>query len=503
MTTILDGTLPTGRFTLLQVLIGAISLGVGYILYTVVYNIFFHPLRKYPGPKLWAISKVPFAVLFVSGNAHKKVKELHDKYGDIVRVGPNHLSFLGPQAWRELIGHKKAGESENGKVPGFFSGGPESSVIQIERQAHAWQRRLLAHGFSAQALQAQEGIIKYYVDLLMLRLRERCDEGRATLDAVRWFNYTTFDIVGDLAFGEAFGSLEKATYNPWVEFIFELFKYGAFNWMFMRMPVPTTLGRMMIPKSLQQKITTHNSLIQETLKKRMSQDSERPDFIYYMTRKHREGYLSRDEVESNASVFVVAGSETTATALSGLVFFLGTNPAVKEKVTNEVRTAFQSEDRITINSVQSLRYLNAVIEEGLRLFPPVPCGAPRLTPPEGTTAFSEYIPGNTTLEIWHWPMFRNPKYFTQADEFIPERWLGDPRYNGDRLDMVQAFSFGPRNCLGKNLAWAELRLILARLIWNFDFELAEDSYDWMENIEVYTIYDKPKLNVHYIPRKFE
>ncbi|KAI5920174.1 cytochrome P450 [Camillea tinctor] len=503
MATIPDYILPIGGLTLAPILIGTVLLGVGYFLYTVIYNLFFHPLRKYPGPRLWAISSIPYAITFVSGNAHRKVRELHEKYGETVRLGPDHLAFNGPQAWKEIMGHKKAGEQEIGKVPGFFQGGPELSVIQIEREGHAWQRRLLAHAFSAQALQAQEDLIKHYVDLLIQGIREKGDEGRIAQNAVRWFNYITFDIIGDLAFGESFGALEKGTNHPWVEMIFDLFKYGAFNWMFLRLPVPRSLGIKFIPKSLQEKLATTNALVEANLGKRMSLDLQRPDFVYYMTRKHREGFLSDKEVDSNARLFVVAGSETTATTLSGTTFFLGKNPDIKEKLLNEVRTAFESEDQININNAQSLRYLNAVLEETLRLFPAVPCGVPRMTPPEGATAFGEYIPGKTVMEIWHWPMFRNPKYFTQAEQFAPERWLGDPRYKGDRLDMVQAFSYGPRNCLGKNLAWAEMRLILARLVWNFDFELAKDSYDWMDKIQVYTIYDKPELNVHYVPRKFE
>jgi len=71
--------------------------------------------------------------------------------------------------------------------------------------------------------------------------------------------------------------------------------------------------------------------------------------------------------------------------------------------------------------------------------------------------------------------------------------MGDPRYDGDKVDAWQPFSFGPRNCIGRNLAYMEMRLILARLVWGFDLELFEESQGWAERQKVFILWDKGPL----------
>ena len=88
----------------------------------------------------------------------------------------------------------------------------------------------------------------------------------------------------------------------------------------------------------------------------------------------------------------------------------------------------------------------------------------------------------------------SPRNFTDADSYIPERWLGDPEYASDDRDAIQPFSFGPRNCLGKNLAYHELRLLLAVTLWHFDLELQQESWEWTDQ-KVFLLWDKKPLMV--------
>lgn len=101
--------------------------------------------------------------------------------------------------------------------------------------------------------------------------------------------------------------------------------------------------------------------------------------------------------------------------------------------------------------------------------------------------------------MWQWAINHRPSYWTQPEEFIPERWTGDKRFQNDQFDAMQPFSVGPRNCIGRNLAYAEMRLILARLLLDFDLTLAEDSRDWLASQKCYSLWDKPSLNVHLTP----
>ncbi|KAK1707539.1 cytochrome P450 ClCP1, partial [Colletotrichum acutatum] len=211
--------------------------------------------------------------------------------------------------------------------------------------------------------------------------------------------------------------------------------------------------------------------------------------------------LNFEELKSNSSVLIIAGSETTATALSAITYYLCTNRQALEKLTHEVRTAFSSEAEIEMVSAQQLQYLQAVMNEGLRMYPPVPTGIVRRVTDDGGVFLGQYVPSGTLVQVWHWPAFHSPENFTLPDSFIPERWLDDARFSGDKKEAFQPFSVGPRNCIGRNLAYAEMRLILARMIWNFDMKLSEESRGWDDKSQVYLLWEKGPVNVYLTPRE--
>lgn len=104
------------------------------------------------------------------------------------------------------------------------------------------------------------------------------------------------------------------------------------------------------------------------------------------------------------------------------------------------------------------------------------------------------------VSLFHWAAYHNEKFWALPDEFHPERWLGDPRFANDEREIFQPFHVGPRNCVGKNLAYIEMRLILARVLWNFDIKLADDSKNWASNQKIFMLWEKPSLNVYLTPR---
>lgn len=148
----------------------------------IVYNLFFSPLRSIPGPKLWAISKFPYSLATMSGQGHKYIRELHEKYGDVVRVAPNQVAFVDPKGWKDIMGHRKMGQTENGRDPTFYTLSNDGIIGAISTEAHGYQRRIISHGFSAQSLLDQQPLIQQYVDLLMQRLNENCEGGSKALD---------------------------------------------------------------------------------------------------------------------------------------------------------------------------------------------------------------------------------------------------------------------------------------------------------------------------------
>ncbi|CAG9982954.1 unnamed protein product [Clonostachys byssicola] len=470
-----------------------------YVTSILVYNIYFHPLRNYPGPKIWAASRIPYALMIISGHSHKRVLQLHEQYGEVVRIAPDELAFISPEAWHNIMGHRKQGQGENGKDPLFWEPQP-NAIIAASRENHGRLRRVLAHGFSSQAIMDQQPLVRRYVDLLIERLRERCKDGTEPVGMVSWYNWTTFDIIGDLVFGESFGCLEGSDYHPWVKFIFDAVRINAIQTMFRRWTVTRFCLRWFLPKSLMERAFKHRKLSEEKVAQRLGLGHSRPDFMEAMSHPKAGLSMTMPEIIDNAKFLILAGSETTATALSGATHLLATHPEVLAKLEQEVRTSFIDESQIDLITVQRLDYMLAVLNEAMRFYPPVPTPPLRVTQPQGDTILGHYVPGGTLLGIWQWPMYHSPKNFTLPDAFAPERWLGDPRFAGDRIQALQPFSVGPRNCIGKNLAYAEMRMILARIIWNFDLRLVEPDFNWFDANKTYVLWEKPEYHMYLTPR---
>jgi cytochrome P450 len=479
----------------------SLVLAIGYLLFDVVYNLFFNPLRRFPGPKLWAISNIPYTRMFLSGKGHYKMRQLHQEYGPIVRIGPKDLSINHPDGMKDLRGHRKTGTGENSKDPVLAQFNADN-IIGANRQDHQRFRRVVAHGFSHQSMVDQEPIIAGYVDKFINGLHEVCTNGTKPLDIAAWFNFATFDIIGDLAFGEPFGCLDNKELHPWVSLIFAGVKDLALLSCLTRYPWLNKLIMSLMPKSLNSSWEAHRDTSREKVRKRLASKEDRPDFIDAMIRRTGASgnEMPFEELASNAQVIILAGSETTATLLTATTYFLTTNPETLKKLSDEVRSSFKSESEIDMASVQRLPYMLAVLNEGLRLFPPVINGIQRKVREGGDTIINQYIPGGVSVDIWQWAVYHNPDHFALPDEYIPERWLDDPRFVNDAKRALAPFSIGPRDCVGKNLAYAEMRLILARLLWNFDIRLDPKSAGWDHRSKSYFIWERGPLNVFLTPR---
>ncbi|KAK1975033.1 cytochrome P450 [Colletotrichum cereale] len=488
----------------LAVVLPAILLALGFIRFisNAVYNVYLHPLRNYPGPKLYAATRISFSRMVTSGKPHQKLAELHKRYGPVVRLGPETLDWADPRAFKDLMGHSKgSGGMENYKDPINASNNPHS-IINSGREDHARMRRILAHGFSAQSMVEQQPLIQKQIDLLVRRLHEHCENGRKPLNVVSWYTYTTFDILGDLAFGEPFGCLEKSDYHPWVSSIFNAIHANVYRNQFRRYWITQLFAKWLVPKKLKEHQRRHNQLTLDKVHRRMALGNSRPDFVQSMMRKEGNLAMSKSEIEQTADTLIIAGSETTASVLSSVTFFLTTHPEAMAKLVEEVRTSFSSEKSIDVLSVQNLRYMLAVLNESMRLYPVVPISPTRIIKPGGDYICERYVPAGTRVMVSQWPIYHDEKHFALPDSFIPERWLGDARFANDIKSALQPFSVGPRNCIGRNLAMSEMRVILARVIWNFDMEITDDSRNWTDQ-EIFAIWKKGPLNVRLTPRKEE
>lgn len=185
------------------------------------------------------------------------------------------------------------------------------------------------------------------------------------------------------------------------------------------------LAFFMFPKNVRDSRDYQENLVRERLQTRINSESQqgRCDFVDSML-KHQgaSDEMSFDEMTMTANVVVVAGSETTATLMSGVTWYLCRDPRVCEKVKEEVRGRFKNEEEITFASVIDCEYMLAVLEEALRMYPPAPSNFNREAL-EDMKVDGVPVPKGTHVGVHQLAAYRSEENWTQPSEFLPERWM--------------------------------------------------------------------------------
>ncbi|KAH6639994.1 cytochrome P450 [Truncatella angustata] len=483
-----NGIVSVGTVILLVSILGT------YLVVQILYFWTLHPLAKIPGPPLCAISRIPYWLHCMKGNDVNWVHSLHTKYGPVLRFGPTDVSYASVEAWRDVHGHSK-GQMEMEKAQEFsvqpVNGVP--SMLTANFEDHARVRRLFSPAFSERALRRQEPLFRRYVDILISKLHE-LSRGNKPVEMTRLYNFTSFDTMADLCFGHPLGLLIKNEFSPWVNSIFESLKMLPFVQMINYYRPLKAIFERFEPKSITEQRIAHCKHSEERVNHRLQEGSDQPDIwnLVMAAQESGEG-LSLEEMHSNAEIFMLAGSETTATLLSGVTYFLLANPTKMQLLLAEIRGSFESTQDINFDSLANLKYLNACLKETLRIYPPVPIGSPRVIPQGGRAVLGVWLPEETRVSCHHWSTYHSEANFRHAETFAPERWLGDPTYGGDVLDAHQPFGWGPRNCLGQSMALHEMRLILATVLHTFDLELCEESRGWPDQRAFALWFKKPLI----------
>ncbi|OIW26079.1 isotrichodermin C-15 hydroxylase [Coniochaeta ligniaria NRRL 30616] len=503
------------NLTLTNVALAAVAFCVLLPAYYFVYNVYFHPLAGIPGPKLYAAFDMMKVKEQMKGTIVWTITELHEKYGPVVRIAPNEVTFISAKAWSDIYGNRGGYPLPTAEAYGvhekdFF--GALSLLWVGDATQHARHRKVLSPAFSDKSLRDQEPLIRQYVDLLVQRLTERKDE---PVDLWAWLNYTTFDLIGDLTFGEPFGCLQEAKFHPWIAFVFSRLKMMMYGQIMITLGAIGTFITFFVPQRVKNEALDHIAFTKAKVNSRLERQTQRPDFMSQIlgqtaigSKQKLDGTgISEPELYADSNILIMAGSETSATLMAALFYHLLVTPRALSRLTQEIRATFKRESDIDFQSVSQSSYLLAVINEGLRSHPPLPVGISRVTRPEGAMIDGHFVTGNVAVHVPHWACYHNSKNFRDAYEFVPERWLEDDlaaaeRYKDDNKAAFQPFSIGNRNCLGRSLAIMETRLILTRLLWNFDIELMTESSNWAHQ-KVFMLYEKKPMWVRVTPVKRE
>ncbi|KAK8053324.1 trichothecene c-15 hydroxylase, partial [Apiospora saccharicola] len=386
-----------------------------FIIGSYIYNLYLHPLRKFPGPWTHRASRIPWAY--------------HSLRGDL-----------------------------------------NEHLLQLQR--------------------------RYAASTLLISLSTPTRPGVVVSAATD--NYLTFDVLGQLAFSSDFQCLERSELHPWISSMFSDSLFGP-----VCLSVLVNFGFQVAVDLLYKQLGARFRRLRQSARLKVYDrlDSEKPqdDFTEVLLRKLAKD-TGTEAILMTGPTLIFAGSETQATLLYGLTYLLTRNLTALQKLTEEVRGAFATQEGITYTDVSRLRYLVACINEGLRYFPSVANASTKRSPAGGCVINGDFVPGGTISGIYHYAMYHNAVYFKNPDEFHPERWLGDPEYANDRRELFQPFAIGPRDCLGKMLAHAEIRMVLATMVLNFDLELWEDNPSLLKEMRAYGVFwSKPDLNLRLKP----
>ncbi|KAI9871341.1 MAG: hypothetical protein M1830_003014 [Pleopsidium flavum] len=482
----------------------AVGLGCGlYVFSVIAYRLTVHPLASYPGPILAKITDWYNVYHAWKGDRHLELWRIHQVYGDVVRFGPNSVSINTSTALRDIYGFKANVKKSNFYTVFPATKGAFSTHTAIDKSVHARKRRVLSQAFSDSAMRAMETHVLNNIRSWCGHLGDWQRRSKADINgplygfigqqqALRsgtwstpknmgdWANYLSFDVLGDLCFGKPFGVMDSEKNR----FVLDLIPTAAyFHNVNGQMPMIKKLGfDSLLFGKIKSKREKYMAYSKEQMAARTKQgiDGDRRDFFYHLL-KARDPETGQGfgplELWGESNVLLIAGSDTTSTALAATFFYLTHNPPTLTKLTASLRSTFPSLESIRSGPLlTSTPYLRACLDEAMRLSPPVGGLLPREVLPGGITIDGHHFPAGTDIGTPHYALHHKEDYFPDAFAYKPERWLVGADVTAESVELAHSafcpFSVGPRGCIGKGIAYLELSIAVARVVWLYDVRLA-------------------------------
>ncbi|KAH7239791.1 cytochrome P450 [Fusarium solani] len=471
------------------------TLATGTICSILTYRAAFHRLNVFPGPFKARLSNLYVTALGLKKrHLYKEVQELHRIYGDVVRIGPSEISINSSEALHAL----HSNNTPCVKGPWYNIIYPMVSLLaDRNKKSHTERRKTWDKAFNAKALRDYETRVVQYAELLLHQLEKM--EGQP-FNAKLWIHYYTFDIMGDLAFGQSFGMLRDGLKHYYMKLGDEnMSLIGAFSRLIWLFPLfKATPG------------VNHTHLkfqgwLREQVDRRRKNEPPVSDVFSWIL----EDYESKEQptkqdflnLHGDAHLIVVAGSDTTAVTITSLFYELSQRLDICSQLQEEIDEYKKEHKKSDYASLSHLKLLQACIDETLRLHPVVPSGLQRMTPPEGLQIGDTFVPGDTIVQVPSYTLQRDERVFLRPNEFLPERWTSQPDLVKD-ASAFAPFSMGRNSCVGKQLGLMEIRYVTTEILsrYNIQFAPGNDPKTYLENkMDVFTA-AVPDLNLVFTPR---
>ncbi|GFF31299.1 trichodiene oxygenase [Aspergillus udagawae] len=463
-----------------------------YWVIQIIYRLYFHPLSHIPGPKLAAITHgYEFYHNIIRGGLFIwELERLHQLYGPIIRINPREVHIKDPDYYDEIYASSlRKREKDPVLTKQFDLEG--SGFSSIDPESHRQRRAPVEKYFSKRAIEKMEGLIHESLDRLVYHFKEaHASHQVVSLDA--GFAALTSDVIHKYVYGFNPANVDKEGFNAKVrDGINGLFQQAHLLYFF---PVLQTIMKLTPLEFLRkynppafalasQKKELYNRAADalENAHSR-SKNSDSGTVIEALAAPTVPAHMRKPERLMNEGfALVIGGTETTARSLALGVWHLYSRKDIRNKLREELKQAMPTTDsRPTWNQLEQLPYLSGVIAESLRLSTGIANRSARVAPTEALVYKGYTIPPGTPVSETNYFVLMDPEIFPDPHAFDPERWMRAAA-KGQRLDRYLVnFSKGSRMCVGLNLAYAELFLVIATLVRRFDMELYETP---KENIE--------------------
>lgn len=432
----------------------------------------------------------------LAGDRHLDFLRLHEKYGPVVRFGPNRLSFCSDQAVSDIYGVRA--NTQKSRVYSAFKHffAVPASLTTIDRRAHSYKRRVTSRALSTAAVRDLEELIlqnvRRFVSLLPSSHESQAQDhhqwSQQTVDLSKSLQYLLSDIMGDVTFSKNWDTQASPANRP----LLDLMTLGTCG-INLAGHVPAllklNLDRICFP-SLTRGVADFFRLSEAQSSWRANVDPaslpHRDLFAALLDARDPDtgkGY-SQPDLVAEAGILIVAGSDTTATAVTATLFYLLHHPEAYARARDEVDANFfhheyadADVERIRMGpSLDACAFLYACINESMRLSPPVGAVLPREVLPGGlvvhtTESQQHVVPAGTDVAVPIYALHRQERYWSEPHVFRPDRWLDADAKIKSHSSAYMPFGAGRTSCVGQGLAYQEMGLILARLLREFELQL--------------------------------
>ncbi|TVY51209.1 Cytochrome P450 monooxygenase gsfF [Lachnellula cervina] len=400
--------------------------------------------------------------------------------GPLARIGPNHLLLSDPDAIRKML----AARSLYTRGPWYDSLriDPHRANLITERdeKKHRVLRQQMAAGYAGNDVDELESTINERIAewISYIRCNAASDASKTVrFDMARSMQYLTTDVISHLCFGEPFGFVKThgdvygfiATLESRLPFIENFSVIVELNRVLSAIcSVPFLKNRLLPQPTDEDGLGKIVGISRKVVDKRFEPNAVPQNDILGSFLKNK---IPREQAESEITISLFAGSDTTATSLRGTILHIATNPQVYSRLVNEISAASiagKISNPMANEEAANLPFLQACIKEGLRIFPPITSLRERAVPAGGDTILGHFVPAGTNIGINMAGTMLNEVFGHDADVFRPDRWFEKDPAKLNRMERVHelVFGHGGTSCLGIRIANMTLnKTIVEPLSW--------------------------------------